>query len=160
MSGKGCGLVLGVVAVFIIIGSIINASGGSQPSSGVQDEFTGQATTDAALPTQAAEVPVTPAPTPPPAPQPTDPPKPAGPASSMDEGTFVVGTDIVAGTYKTSGPNGDNPVGCYWERLKDTSGNFESIIANDISKGPTTITISRSDGAFKTTACKTWHKVS
>jgi hypothetical protein len=48
-----------------------------------------------------------------------------------------VGSDIAAGSYKTSGPSGT--LGhCYWARLKDDSGN--GIIANDITSGPTRFT--------------------
>jgi hypothetical protein len=43
---------------------------------------------------------------------------------------------------------------------KDTSGGFAVIIANGNSEGPTTVTISKSDGAFQTSGCKMWQKVS
>jgi hypothetical protein len=91
--------------------------------------------------------------------QAADPPAPTGPATSFGDGTYVVGTDIVPGTYKTSGPAPGGIDICYWSRLKDTTGNFDTIIANDVGKGPTTATISRSDGAFKTSGCNTWQKV-
>jgi hypothetical protein len=83
---------------------------------------------------------------------------PAGPVTSFGAGTYAVGTDIVPGTYSSSGPDGSNFAGCYWSRLKDTTGDFESIIANNIGKGQTVVTISASDGAFKTEGCATWHK--
>ena len=42
------------------------------------------------------------------------PPPPPGPARSMQsEGTYVVGTDIVPGTYRS--PGGTGGVNCYWE---------------------------------------------
>jgi hypothetical protein len=87
------------------------------------------------------------------------PPAQNGPATTIGEGTYVIGTDIVAGTYKSSGPSGSGIGSCYWARLTDTTGNSGTIIALDISKGPSTVTISRSDGAFKTDGCKTWYKV-
>jgi hypothetical protein len=86
------------------------------------------------------------------------PPPPTGPVTSFGAGTYAVSTDIVPGTYSSSGPDGSNFTGCYWARLKDTTGDFESIIANNIDKGPTVVTISASDGAFKTQGCSTWHK--
>jgi hypothetical protein len=43
---------------------------------------------------------------------------------------------------------------------KDTSGSFAAIIANGNPEGPTTVTISKSDGAFPTSGRKTWQKVS
>jgi hypothetical protein len=90
---------------------------------------------------------------------PEAPPAPTGPVTSFSDGTYVVDTDIVAGTYHTTGPASNGSGLCYWEREKDTSGNFDSIIANDLGHGPTTVTISSSDGAFKTSGCNTWTKV-
>jgi hypothetical protein len=90
---------------------------------------------------------------------PSAPAVPSGPLTSFGDGTYAVGTDILAGTYHTIGQNNTNPLGCYWERDTDTSGNTSSIIANNIGKGPTTVTISASDGAFKTSGCNTWTKV-
>jgi hypothetical protein len=75
------------------------------------------------------------------------------------EGTFVVGSDIKAGTYKTAGAEESVIPNCYWARLKGTSGDFSDIITNGNVEGPTTITIASSDGAFKTSGCKTWKKV-
>lgn len=71
-------------------------------------------------------------------------------------GTYVVGTDIQPGTYKSAGPAS---VICYYARLKDTSGDFQSIISNNTSQGAATVTIAASDGAFETTGCQTWTKV-
>ncbi|AHH93721.1 hypothetical protein GCM10010174_23700 [Kutzneria viridogrisea] len=84
---------------------------------------------------------------------------PTGPATSFGPGVHVVGTDILPGTYRTAGPtDGALPI-CYWAREKDTSGEFSSIIANDNAKGPTTVTIAATDGAFKTSGCQQWTKV-
>ncbi len=61
----------------------------------------------------------------------------AGPLTSFGDGTYKVGTDIAAGSYKTSGardPGGE----CYWARLKDDSGS--NIIANDLTAGSTRFT--------------------
>lgn len=69
------------------------------------------------------------------------------------DGTYVVGDDIRPGTYKTKGSEG---FGCYWARLKDTDGDFGSIIANGNTEGPTTVTIKKSDGAFETRGCERW----
>jgi hypothetical protein len=82
-------------------------------------------------------------------------PAPAGPATQFGSGTYVVNTDIVPGTYKTAGPDGR---GCYWARLKDTSGGSNAIIANGIGQGPVTVTIAKTDGAFETSGCQTWVK--
>jgi hypothetical protein len=81
-------------------------------------------------------------------------------ATIPGDGTFVVGDDIKAGTYKTAGAADSAIPNCYWARLKGTSGDFEDIITNGNGEGPTTITIASSDGAFQTNGCKDWKKVS
>ncbi len=85
-------------------------------------------------------------------------PSAAAPAS-IGDGTYVVGTDIKPGLYKTSGPADASIPICYWERDRDLSGGIGSIIANDNSNGPTTVQISSSDRAFKTSGCATWVKI-
>jgi hypothetical protein len=80
----------------------------------------------------------------------------SAPATTISHGTYLVGTDVMPGTYKTTGAAGIGS--CYWARLKDTSGNFNAIIANGISRGPITVTISATDGAFTTSGCKTWRR--
>ncbi|MGH3920066.1 MAG: hypothetical protein ACRDSG_13685 [Pseudonocardiaceae bacterium] len=85
-------------------------------------------------------------------------PAPANLATTFGEGRFLVGTDIAPGTYQTTGESGS--LDCYWERLKDTSGATNSIIANDLGAGPATVTIDKSDAAFQTRWCNTWSKVS
>jgi hypothetical protein len=77
------------------------------------------------------------------------------PGTIPGNGTFVVGKDIEPGTYKTAGPDG---FGCYYARLKDTSGDLNAIINNNVSQGPATVTIKGSDGAFETSGCHTWSK--
>jgi hypothetical protein len=83
---------------------------------------------------------------------------PPGLATTFGEGKFVVGTDIAPGIYRTTGPSGR--LDCYWERLKRTSGTTDSIIANNLGRGPVTVTIDGNDGAFQTRWCSTWTKVS
>jgi hypothetical protein len=86
-------------------------------------------------------------------------PTSAAPAG-IGDGTYVVGTDIKAGLYKTAGPADTGGfANCYWERDRDLSGGMGSIIANDNTSGPTTVQISSSDKAFKTSGCATWVKV-
>jgi len=65
----------------------------------------------------------------------------AGPATTMDSGTYQVGTDVLAGRYKTPGASY-----CYWARLRDDSGDFTAIIANGNLDGPGSVTIN--DGEF------------
>jgi hypothetical protein len=67
------------------------------------------------------------------------------------EGTFIVGTDLRPGTYRSSG--GDL---CYWARLRDFRGQLGSIIANDFGEGRTIVTIKSSDEGFESTGCGEW----
>ncbi len=79
------------------------------------------------------------------------PPEPA--AAIPDDGTWLVGTDVKPGTYRSSS-DGD----CYWARLKNTSGDFEAILANG-NGGNQVVTIKKSDKAFESTRCAPWTKV-
>ncbi|WP_225077830.1 hypothetical protein [Streptomyces sp. CoT10] len=81
----------------------------------------------------------------------------SGPSTSFaGEGEYVVGEDIKAGTYKTAGPAGG--FGCYWERAKDASGEFGSIIANNNLNGPGRVTLNNGE-YFKTNRCQEWKRV-
>jgi hypothetical protein len=68
--------------------------------------------------------------------------QPPGPKTQVTNGTFQVGTDIVAGRWKTDGPGSGSLGSCYWERERNDSGDFSAIIANDNISGPTSITVS------------------
>jgi hypothetical protein len=71
-------------------------------------------------------------------------PEPSGGfPEQIDPGTYLIGRDIQPGTYKGEGS-------CYWERLKDVSGEFQSIIANGNSDGQYYVQVKDSDFAFKT----------
>ncbi|GAB2763394.1 hypothetical protein [Streptomyces bullii] len=72
-----------------------------------------------------------------------------------DGGMLRVGLDIAPGTYKSTGNTDDS---CYWERSKDAEHSIDSIIANDNVTGTAVVTISSSDGYFKTTGCQDWKK--
>lgn len=83
---------------------------------------------------------------------------PSGPASVIAEGQYEVGVDVVAGKYRTAGPN-ENVTGmCYVERARNASGELGAIISNDLVRGPKTITIKV--GEFVTnTDCQTFEKI-
>ncbi len=133
-------VLLGIAALIVIIAV---ASGGkdtgTQPGTVAAPTSTTGAT-DAATQTQAP------------------PPAPAEPANSIGPGTYVVGKEVQAGTYHTTGPADASVPICYWARLKDTSGDMSAIITNGTPQGPTTVTISKGDGAFETSGCATWTK--
>ena len=70
------------------------------------------------------------------------------------DGIFVVGVDVAPGTYRVDAGNG-----CYWERMRNFTGDLNSIIANDNTKGSTIVSISSSDAGFKSERCGDWVKV-
>jgi hypothetical protein len=81
-----------------------------------------------------------------------DPPAPPPqPKTTIDhDGTFTVGTDIVAGTYSSAGPVEDGT--CYWKRVS-TSGD---TLDNAMTKQPQVVQILPTDMAFKTNGCQLW----
>jgi hypothetical protein len=78
-------------------------------------------------------------------------PEPKG----LGEGTYQIGTDAKPGRYKTTVP-GDSP-NCYWERTKDDSGEFGSIIANDNANPGARVSVTLKKGEFfSSNGCGTW----
>lgn len=75
-------------------------------------------------------------------------------AASFTDGTFVVGTDIKPGIYRTS-VGSDT---CYWARLSSLDGSFSSILANGDPTGPTSVQVKSTDKAFETSGGCTWTK--
>jgi hypothetical protein len=87
--------------------------------------------------------------------------KPAGTTAASaakvsGDGEYLVGQDMKPGTYKTKGPG--NSSMCYWERAKDSSGDFNSIITNDAPTGTSRVTVKKGE-VFKTQGCQDWTKV-
>ncbi|WP_461025380.1 hypothetical protein [Streptomyces heilongjiangensis] len=72
------------------------------------------------------------------------------------DGIFLVGKDIQAGTYRSEGKN---KYGCYWARLRDTTGEDSAIIANGNAQGPAIVKVAAGDRAFQTSDCKPWKKI-
>ena len=72
-------------------------------------------------------------------------------------GTYIVGVDIEAGTYRSeAGQRGL----CYWARLSGLSGELSDVIANEAAaRGTVIVEISASDYAFKTSDCAPWRRV-
>ncbi|MFD0328325.1 hypothetical protein ACFQZC_08960 [Streptacidiphilus monticola] len=78
--------------------------------------------------------------------------------SVAGDGEYLVGEDMKPGTYKTKGPADAAIPNCYWERDKDSSGSFSSIIANDNLSGTGRVTVRKGE-VFKTNGCQDWVKV-
>ena len=77
--------------------------------------------------------------------------------SSVPPGAWLVGNQLAPGTYQAT-----TQPGCYWERLRDFSGDFSAIIANDFvaSGGNQLVAISASDAGFSTDDdCGTWTRI-
>ena len=104
---------------------------------------------------------------PPAAPTVTPVPVPAVDArTSFGDGAWLVGPEIVAGTYRTDGPSS----GCYWARLAEFS-NVKTFLdrsdaASDADRGPEigadeviVVEVRKSDVAFETRGCGTWRRV-
>jgi len=64
----------------------------------------------------------------------------------INAGTYLVGSEIQPGIYKGESLNKS----CYWARLKDLSGEFDAILANDISTGQFYVEVKNTDFAFET----------
>lgn len=75
-------------------------------------------------------------------------------ANTFGDGVYLVGVDIVPGTYRNDGGSS-----CYWERLSGVSGTFGDIIANDNVDGPAVVAIAATDVAFSSSRCGTWNLV-
>jgi hypothetical protein len=93
------------------------------------------------------------APTTPPTAAPTTPPTTEPPLRvQFGPGTFRIGIDLPAGTYRTDGGQY-----CFWARLSSLSGTPDSVIAGENTNGgPATVTIAPTDNAFATDGCALW----
>ena len=78
--------------------------------------------------------------------------------STMGEGTYQIGVDAKPGRYKTQAPQ--DSANCYWERLKDDRGGFDSIIANDNVNPGARVPITVRQGEFvNSRGCGSWTTV-
>ena len=86
-----------------------------------------------------------------PTPYPTATPQPSR-STSFGDGTWVIGNDIQAGTYRSS----ETGSSCYWQRLSGFSGEFDDIIVNELTDALSVVEISPTDAGFSTERCGTW----
>lgn len=77
----------------------------------------------------------------------------ASTTAPFGDGTFIVGTDIAAGTWSTAG--GAN---CYWARLSGFGGTLNEIIANALPPAAAVVAIAPGDAGFETSGCGSWTK--
>lgn len=121
---------------FAAIAALAVMSWGASPTSAVADPPTPAPLTPA-MPTTAAGTPP--------------------PLTSLDhDGVYVVGKDILPGTYATAGPTGKNR--CYWRRMNALDPNVPgNVIDSSMSAKPQVVLIDPNDRAFKTSGCQPWH---
>lgn len=58
---------------------------------------------------------------------------PASPADRFADGTYLVGTDVAAGSYRSPGPAQGGNGHCYWARLRASGGS--KIVADELTTG-------------------------
>jgi hypothetical protein len=58
---------------------------------------------------------------------------PAGPVSRFADGTYLVGTDVEAGSYRSTGPAQGGNGHCYWARLR--ANGASKIVADELTTG-------------------------
>ena len=74
-------------------------------------------------------------------------PKPDMPPSAIEVGTYLVGRDIVPGTYRGRAGSGIFN-SCYWARLRDLTGGSDSIINNDNAEGQFFVAVEARQSAY------------
>ncbi len=73
---------------------------------------------------------------------------------TITDGTFIVGVDLPAGTYRSDG----GPT-CHWARLSGFTGESTDIIANDNPAGPAVVSIQPTDVGFQSKSCGSWTEI-
>lgn len=77
---------------------------------------------------------------------------PPPPAFTFGNGTWRVGTDIPAGTYRSAASS----AGCYAARLNGFGGTLGDIIANEFTYDRAIVTIASTDVGFESSSCGLW----
>lgn len=134
----------GLVGLFVGIGA-----GGAGAS---DDGGTAQASSPTATVTTEATVTTGPTPTATVTTKATVTAAPPAPESAVSDGTWTVGEDIKAGTYKTIDAVSD---GCYWAITK-TGTNGDDIIANDLPAGGRPKVTVKKGQTFESSDCGDW----
>jgi hypothetical protein len=86
-------------------------------------------------------------------------PRAADLATRFDDGQWLVGHDIVAGTYQATVPAGS--AGCVWERASSSDGTLGSVLdsgAGDPGR-PVVVTIKTTDVVFRSHECGHWIQI-
>jgi len=86
---------------------------------------------------------------------PPPPPSTAPAVPSIEDGTWTVGVDMPAGTYRTTT---NVSADCYW-KISKTGSNGDDIIKNDFPGGGRPQVTLKVGQDFQSERCGTWHKV-
>jgi hypothetical protein len=119
--GVSTAAMIGVSVGCLLVGMVAGCAGGLRVGAGsTKAEPAATATvTETAAPARADAGPASPKP---------KPTKSRLPVATIDgDGAFRVPQEVKPGTYRTGGDAGGN---CYWARLRNLSGDLESIAAN------------------------------
>jgi hypothetical protein len=86
-------------------------------------------------------------------------PVPAPLATQFDDGVWLIGRDIVAGTYQSLVPAGSG--GCLWERADSPDGTLASVLGSGAGDPGTAVvvTIKPTDAVFRSHECGHWVQV-
>lgn len=76
--------------------------------------------------------------------------------NTIGPGLYEVGVDVKAGKYKTSGPDGTNPVGCYYAWMSSSESDAD-IVDNNITSGQAVVTL-RKGQFFEISSCEDFVK--
>jgi hypothetical protein len=81
-------------------------------------------------------------------------PAPAEHGKTFGDGVWIMPDEMPFGTYRA--PGGNN---CYYEVLRNFSGNLSGIITNDVSVKNPIVTISSNAAGFSTDGCGEWTRI-
>lgn len=131
-------IVLGVLALLVVLVAVFGATGGSPDTATTADPG------GTSAPVQA-----------PPTEPPAVVPAPTSPLTTFGNGTYLVGTDVAPGQYRSPGPEESIAPLCYWD-LKDAGG---TITDQGVApEGPSRATLTEGL-TFTSQGCQDWAKV-
>lgn len=140
---------LGMALLFGVVGAI---TGGSSSGS-----VAAQYTQPPAMPyTPAAAPAAVPESVPAEAPAQADPATSPTPTTIPGDGTFLVGSEVTPGTYRSS--KAREPY-CYASPASGLDGSGPRLNVTSFHGEPAIVTIKASDGSFQTSGCATWTRV-
>lgn len=79
------------------------------------------------------------------------------PVSAFGNGVVVAGKDVEPGDYRTAGPDGSNPLGCYFAFRTSTAADAEIMRNELIEDGQARASLAEGD-VFESSACQQWVK--